>query len=95
MKILNRNSFVLLLLAILFVAPGIVAYFVYTHPQWLGMATTNKGELIKSPQILDKLGSEKKWRLIVWSPEGCDATCIQQVDKLARIRLALGRHYMR
>ena len=33
-----------------------------------------------------------KWQLVLWSPNACKTRCIKQMDKLVRIRLALGRH---
>jgi len=91
MKTNRRNYIVLLLLVALFVAPGVSAYLFYNHLTWLGAAKTNKGELLSPPLLLAKLGMDAKWRLILWSPAGCDQDCMQQLDKLARIRLALGR----
>ena len=92
MNIEKRSYLILILLALVFVAPGLSAYFFYTHPNWLGSTTTNKGVLLDPPVLLAPLGKPgPKWRLVLWSPAPCDATCITQLDKLARIRLALGR----
>ena len=91
MKNNRRNYIVLLLMLALFIAPGLSAYLFYNHLTWLGAAKTNKGELLNPPILLTKLGMDAKWRLILWSPTGCAQECIQQLDKLARIRLALGR----
>lgn len=87
----RRNYLVLLLLALLFAAPGIAAYLFYLHPQWLGAATTNKGHLLNPPELLPVVNAKQKWRLILWNQGDCEAACLAQVDKLARIRLALGR----
>lgn len=35
--------------------------------------------------------SGKKWQLILWYPQECDQACIEKVNQLAHIRLALGR----
>ncbi len=93
MTISRRNYFTLLLLGLVFLAPGISAYFFYRHPQWLGAATTNKGVFLAPPVLLTSLDllSPNKWRLVLWSPSACETSCIEQLDKLARIRLALGR----
>lgn len=89
---IKRNYFILLLLALLFAAPGLTAYLYYLHPQWLGATTTNKGELLTPPVLLTKVLSEKsKWRLIFWNPNNCEVACLQDLDRLARVRLALGR----
>ncbi|KTD24715.1 Uncharacterised protein [Legionella lansingensis] len=89
----NRNSLILLLLGVLFAAPGLVAYFFYSHPQWLGTSRTNKGILLTPPVKFVKMGEQSKWRLILWNPEYCSSNCLKQLDKLARIRLALGRRF--
>ncbi len=94
MKIVRRNYVVLLLLSLLFAAPGLSAYLFYTHPAWLGEATTNKGILLSPPVLLtltDSQAARSKWQLVLWSPNACKKSCILQLDKLARIRLALGR----
>ena len=96
MRIVRRNYFILLLLSLVFLAPGISAYVFYTHPGWLGDTTTNKGVFLEPPALLSSLdqlsgSAVSKWRLVLWSPTACEASCIVELDKLARIRLALGR----
>jgi hypothetical protein len=94
MKNNRRHYIVLSLLALVFIAPGISAYFFYMHPQWLGHTTINKGRLLNPPQLLTSLTDNSpatKWQLILWSPTACEKKCLKQLDKLARIRLALGR----
>ncbi|MDA9272169.1 hypothetical protein N9Q05_02135 [bacterium] len=91
MKHVRRQSIILFLLVLMFAAPGVAAYFFYFHPHWLSANTTNKGEFIRPPFQLVGLKKQAKWQLIFWSPADCDNVCMKQVDKLARIRLALGR----
>ncbi len=91
MKTTHRHFIICLLLVFLFAAPGLSAYFLYFHPQWLSATTTNKGELLKPPVLLPELSTKPQWQLVLWSPDVCDTSCIAQLDKLARIRLALGR----
>lgn len=91
MKMTKRNYMVLVVLALIFMTPGLTAYLYYRHPQWLGTATTNKGELLQPPVLVTAMTSNNKWRLLLWSPDDCSVTCLNQLDKLARIRLALGR----
>lgn len=102
MKASHHHYMVLWLLALVFIAPGVAAYFFYTHPQWLSHATTNKGTLLTPPVFISSLkeasvinpsslGRGPTWKLVVWSPTACNGECINQLDKLARIRLALGR----
>lgn len=87
----KRNYLILLLLLLIFIAPGSMAYLLYTHPQWLGKTTTNRGTLLNPPVQLVNVKSKGKWRLILWNPGDCNDVCVKQIDKLARIRLALGR----
>lgn len=88
----KRNFVTLLLLALLFITPGVAALLYFQHPQWLEAASTNKGRLLNPPYFLEELAlGKKKWHFIIWYPQSCDTACLQTVDKLARIRLALGR----
>lgn len=75
----------------MFAAPGLSAYLFYQHPNWLGSSSVNKGILLNPPQVLSSLDGQAKWRIVYWSPNDCDKTCLEQLDVLARIRLALGR----
>ncbi|KGP63023.1 hypothetical protein EP47_12920 [Legionella norrlandica] len=81
----------LLILAAIFAAPGIIAYLFYQHPSWLGSSKVNKGILLSPPIAMKPFDNHVKWRIIYWSPEGCDKTCLKQLNLLGRIRLALGR----
>ncbi|MBA2709290.1 MAG: hypothetical protein H0U57_01660 [Tatlockia sp.] len=93
MKITKRNYLILFVLALIFTAPGLIAFISYQHPQLFLVNTTNKGELLNPPVLFNDIASDQsKWRLIYWHPENCEATCLKKIDKLARIRLALGRH---
>lgn len=91
MKKKTNKYYVLLLLVLLFAAPGIAAYIVYQHPSWLSAAKVNKGDLLTPPIFLKAFDGEKKWRMVYWTPTTCATSCIKQLDTLARIRLALGR----
>jgi hypothetical protein len=83
--------YILVLLIVLFIAPGVAAYIFYQHPSWLGSTRINKGTLLNPPILLNALEGKSKWRIIFWSPNDCGQTCMHQLDVLARIRLALGR----
>lgn len=46
-----------------------------------------------APALRVDLSNPKgKWQLILWQPGDCEQACLAQLDKLGRIRLALGRH---
>ncbi|WP_133128906.1 hypothetical protein [Legionella nagasakiensis] len=92
MNVFYRKYFVPVALVLLFASPGLFAYFFYSHPQWLGATKTNKGELLNPPILISPHDIAAKWRVLLWSPDGCKKQCVQQLNKLARIRLALGRH---
>lgn len=87
----RRNYVVLMLLALVFACPGLAALAFYKHPQWLGSSAVNKGQLLSPAEHVPGIHAKPKWRLVLWSPNACDAVCRQQLDKLARVRLALGR----
>ena len=91
MKPIRHNYVVLLLLILLFALPGLTAYFFYFNPQWLGTTTTNKGAFLNPPLLVPSLGGHSKWRLVLWSPVTCETSCLEHMDQLARVRLALGR----
>ena len=91
MKKQLSKYYVVLILLILFTAPGVTAYLFYTHPSWLGSTRINKGVLLPKPVALTSIEGKAKWRLLLWTPGTCEQECLQQLDILARVRLALGR----
>lgn len=92
MKKLTRTKWVLFFLVLLFAAPGSLALMFYKHPAWLAALPTNKGEFIQPAVPLKVLDNPKeKWGMVLWCPAGCNTTCVQAFDQLARTRLALGR----
>ncbi len=91
MKKQVTKYYILLLLAIMFAAPGIAAYLFYQHPTWLSATKVNKGTLLNPPVELSSLNSQSKWQIIFWNPKSCERACLKQLDLLARVRLALGR----
>ncbi len=92
MKIVNHKYFVLILIALVFAAPGISAYIFFEHPYWIKSNSNNKGRLLNPPVLLPLVQkSNLKWKFIIWSKNDCSTDCIRQLDKLARVRLALGR----
>lgn len=82
----------LLILLFLFLAPGLLAMVFFRHTEWLSLHTTNKGSWVNPPQFVAPLKA-KQWHLVLWYPMSCDANCLEKLDKLARIRLALGRRW--
>ncbi|MCE3044399.1 hypothetical protein [Legionella sp. 16cNR16C] len=88
----KSKNLVLYLLALLFIAPGVAAYLFFTHPQWLRAQATNKGNLLVPAVSVELANPKSKWQLVFWNPGVCEQACLSQLDKLGRIRLALGRH---
>lgn len=88
---LAPKYYTFLFLAIVFSAPGVLASFFYQHSDWLGAHKVNKGHLLVTPVPLNALGSESKWKLVLWRGQGCNKKCLNALDRLARLRLALGR----
>jgi hypothetical protein len=98
LNILMRSKKVLIALFLVFLAPGVLAIIFYLNPSWLGGLPTNKGLMIRPSVKLACLNSnlnsnsnEEKWHMAVWCPKGCDTGCLQTLDEMARVRLALGR----
>ncbi len=89
----KRRYGVVIILFLMFTAPGLLALYFYLHPQMLGSETINKGRLIQGAVKIPVLKDKTKWALVYWAPKGCRKDCLQQLDKLARVRLALGRRY--
>lgn len=94
-KLRKQNTIVLIILALVFIFPGVAAYLFYTHPQWLQEYRLNKGALLNPPELFKEAPKPQKWRLILWNPGDCKRKCLLQIDKLARIRLALGRRLLK
>lgn len=89
---LKKNYLTLMFLVMVFTIPGVAAYIVYTHPSLLGEKPTNHGKFVDPPVLVQQLSKSKKWHLAYYSKKNCALDCMGSIDKLARIRLALGRH---
>ncbi|QBR85067.1 hypothetical protein E3983_12330 [Legionella israelensis] len=90
---LSHRLIIPALLFLLFTAPGLVAIFLYKNPKLIPIGTSNKGQLLQSSVKMVPLGDSAKWKLLYWGFDRCEKDCLQQLDKLARIRLSLGRHF--
>jgi hypothetical protein len=86
-----KRSFIIISLFILFAAPGLCAYVIYSHPQWISARTTNHGRLLQPAPKLQQQNQTEKWQLLYWMPQACTQACLQRMDDLAKLRLALGR----
>ena len=91
MKKQATKYYILLLLASMFAAPGIAAYLFYQHPNWLNGSKINKGTLLTPPVALKDFDKHAKWRIVLYSSDQCKQDCLEQLNLLSRVRLALGR----
>jgi len=82
---------ILILLTLLFLTPGVLAWLTFKHPEWLQEKSKNQGAFVSPPILLPALGEKSKWALMLWEPEKCAKMCKMTMEKLAKIRLALGR----
>lgn len=87
----SRHYVIFILLVIIFSLPGLSAYLYYHHPDWLTPMKTNQGVLFSPSVKLPSLEAGQSWHLLLWYPTACGTPCMQVLDKLGRIRLALGR----
>ena len=89
MKKSTQHRLILVALMVLFIAPGLCAYFAYQHAGWFRSNTINKGQLLDPPVLVSAM--KARWHLVVWSPSSCGPICRKQLDTILRIRVALGR----
>lgn len=91
MKNLVNKYSILMGLILMFAAPGIAAYLFYQHPTWLGANKVNKGTLLNPPLASNVFSGKNKWRIVYVNTGLCGQSCLNQLEILARLRLALGR----
>lgn len=83
------------ILVVIFALPGFLAILYFKHPDWLAkLATTNKGAWVEEGWQYPALSqSGKAWTMVIVAPAGCDKVCEHALDKVLRVRTALGRHW--
>lgn len=84
---------ILLILLVIFLLPGVLAFWFYHHPQVFQGRTTNQGALLVKPVFMAELAKSGKWGIVLWYPNTCDHTCQRTQQMLQKIRVALGRRY--
>jgi len=87
----KRKIMILGCLIIIFFLPGFLAIWFYQHPIQF-KNTLNHGKLLSPPIRIPNLKS-KNWQWIIWCPKKSALICAVTLDKLSRIRLALGRRW--
>ena len=97
----GRGRRILLLLAALFIVPLAVAWLAYlVRPGWLPDGGTNRGELLETPVVLERiapddpltLAARGEWSLVLVAPGDCDVPCLQALHMLRQVHIALGKH---
>lgn len=87
----NSKPAVLAILFLLFVLPGCLALLLFQNPDWISGKTNNHGKFIRPYIKLDSLSQHNQWHILLISNQTCGDQCLNLLDKLGRVRLALGR----
>lgn len=99
----KRSRRQLLLIAVLFLSPFLAAVAM-RFGGWEPPRTRNVGELLAPPLPMHAVAAnfagggwiwentERQWSLLAQTPAACAAACSEQLQTLANVRLALGRH---
>ena len=101
----NKKLKTVSLLVIIFGLPFCSAWYLYFHAERNMFGTTNHGELITKPFPLERLNIQQYsgalvhnkqhvWRIFFEAPS-CDKICLKVLDKLLRVRVALGKDKLR
>lgn len=89
------------LLAFVFFGPLFVAWYLFFYADHKILRTTNHGELIRLPFQISALklrnyqgemidGTSRHWVILYWDKD-CHKNCKATLDKMLRLRLALGK----
>jgi hypothetical protein len=85
----------LLLLAVLFFGPLLLAVGLYYGSAWRPPGHTNHGTLIQPPRPLSAGLFRGKWSLVYVGAGNCDAACRHTLYYMRQTHLGLGRLYTR
>lgn len=107
MKTRGRPRLVLLGLFALFLLPVVAAIVLRASPELLpGLTTTNAGELLAPPRAIDSQGLRlllpaqgdgesalfaEHWTLILMDDGQCPEACLERLQQLWRVRVALNK----
>jgi hypothetical protein len=86
---------VLLLLALLFVGPLLLAFGLYYGSSWRPPRLTNHGMLIQPPRPLPSPLFQGKWSLVYVGGGDCASSCRSTLYYMRQTHLGLGRLYTR
>lgn len=101
---IQRNRWLLIGLLLLSLAPLLAALWLYFGtPDRIAGAQTNRGALLSPPADLEALqlrdeqgqllttGSQRLWRVMVFTGEHCDDDCVAAIKLLRQVHVLLGR----
>lgn len=103
MKEIRRGRRTLVLIAIVFTAPIVIAT-VLAFSGWLPQGRRNYGDLVDPPLRIEVASAaldgkpfawttpQWHWTLVVRIPEHCAADCRGRLDRVNNLRVSLGRH---
>ncbi len=102
---LRRSRMVLLLLVAIFAAPLAVSWYLFNFTQvGRGAVSASHGQLVTPPRLLpeaplyDISGRREtgvlrsRWSLLYLLSGPCERACMDALDQLRQLRLAMGRH---
>lgn len=95
-KTRNGASRVIMIIALLFLIPIVLAGLFYKHKTWLPEKKLNHGKLITPPLSLHELNLDPaalqhRWGLIYVHNGACDSLCRQDLYNIQQIQRALGK----
>lgn len=93
-------------LAVIFVVPVVIAWYLYFHTNHEFLKQSNKGQLILKPFQVSQLdiqnyqhkkvsNDEHKWTIMYWTENDCTDSCKKTIDKLLRVRMVMGKDMLR
>jgi hypothetical protein len=91
-KNISKKYTSILILIFIFSLPFFAAFYLFSHPELLRyFSSTNYGKW--APKMTWQFNEKqaRPWQLVYWHESVCLTDCIEQLDRLGRIRLAMGR----
>jgi hypothetical protein len=81
-----------LVLVVIFSIPFFAAFFLFTHPAlWRHLSSTNYGNWAPKTNWQLNQAKARAWQIVLWNDGSCEQSCMQTLDQLGRVRLAMGR----
>jgi hypothetical protein len=87
----RRSRLGLLLLALIFVGPPLLAPLLYYGSSWRPASHTNHGVLIQPPRPLSAAAFQGKWSLVYIGAGDCDADCRNALYYMRQTHWGLGQ----